>query len=118
MDYLDVYLSPSMSAPMGPVVMGYQYAHNCFLQLLAETGLVGFIPFLFLLAQIFYRGLCELRRRWNAELFGLLAGLSAYLMHAAFDNPLYNLRLSVFFWILVGFISLHLRDPVALTEEV
>lgn len=96
-----------------------RYAHNCFLQIGAEiglVGLVGFVVFLGVMLWIWWRA-----ARWLADaqptrmwLIGLGTGLMGFLAQSAFDTNLYALRQAVLFWTLAGmatgFALHHTRD--------
>jgi O-antigen ligase len=82
-----------------------RYAHNCYLQVAAETGLPGLLTFLALLYLFFARVVVELRRlRPNDQsvLVGLTAGLLAFAVQAAVDTNFYALRQAALFWVLAG----------------
>lgn len=92
---------------------GASYAHNCYLQIAAETGLFGFLSFLFLLGALFYTSTKQINkapmsRERNLNL-SLLAALFAYLIHSAFDTNLYNLDIGILFWYLLGLSQSQLR---------
>jgi len=89
------------------------YAHNCFLQITAETGVVGLAAFGFLLAGLgraIWTALktdvapAELLQEpaLRAALGGIAAALLAFLIQSAFDTNLYALRQAVLFWTLAG----------------
>lgn len=82
-----------------------RYAHNCYLQVAAETGVIGLVAFLGLLGAIFQRVLTGARSA-AAEprllLMGLGAGLLAFATQAALDTNFYALRQAALFWVLAG----------------
>ena len=82
-----------------------RYAHNCYLQMAAETGLLGLFAFLALLDALFLRWLAGLRLLAGDEriiLCGLSAGLLAFAVHAGVDTNFYSLRQVTLFWVLAG----------------
>lgn len=84
-----------------------RYAHNCYLQVAAETGIAGLMTFLFLLGAIIRSWWKALRggsdhRQATVMMRGLSAGLIAFLIQAAFDTNFYALRQAALFWILAG----------------
>ena len=88
------------------------YAHNCFLQITAETGIVGLITFLLFLTgsgRLIWSALNTRIVQPNAEepalraaLEGISAALLAFLIQSAFDTNFYALRQAALFWTLGG----------------
>jgi putative inorganic carbon (HCO3(-)) transporter len=84
------------------------HAHNVFLQILAEVGIVGLAAFLALLAGALPLA-ARLRRhgeawiRWTGA--GVLASLVAFLAHNIFDVTLFQPETSVIFWVTLGLLS-------------
>jgi len=82
------------------------YAHNCYLQLAAEAGIVGLLSFLGLIGTFFIHTIMFLRsikNRFNhALLAGVSAGIIVILVHSFVDTNLYSLQLSVLFWLMLG----------------
>ena len=82
-----------------------RYAHNCYLQMAAETGLVGLAAFLWLLWLLVSRIHASLGPPLSEEgllLLGLFAGLVAFLLQAGIDTNFYSLRQAALFWVLAG----------------
>jgi O-antigen ligase len=83
-----------------------RYAHNCYLQMAAETGLVGLAAFLWLLWRVFARMWRALRAaggsRERALLAGLAAGLLAFVIQSAYDTNFYAMRQVALFFVLAG----------------
>jgi len=95
------------------VVEGYSvgwggYPHNSYLQMAAETGLVGIAAFLWILFVLFRDSLRALRRmkiQNNKMLFvGFLMGLLGFLIHSFFDTNFYSVQLGSLMWIVMGVI--------------
>ena len=82
------------------------YAHNCYLQIAAETGFVGLMSFLWLIGTFFFYSIVSLKkikdRFHHAVLAGISAGIIVTLVHSAVDTNLYSLQLSILFWIMLG----------------
>jgi len=82
-----------------------RYAHNCYLQIAAETGLIGLVVFAVFVGQLFLR-LGDALRRLRAEqrviLCGLVVGVIAFLVQAAVDTNFYAVRQRALFWVIAG----------------
>jgi putative inorganic carbon (hco3(-)) transporter len=82
------------------------YAHNCYLQIWAESGIFSLLCFLALVGCVFYRSFkVSLRTPRSLNYFlliGLTAGLVGFLVHSFFEVHLYSFQLSFIFWTLLG----------------
>lgn len=84
------------------------YAHNCYLQMTAEIGMLGMGALLWVLAVLFSSSFKKIRifAAKDNELMllslGLFAGMAAYFVHCFFDTNLYTLQLSVYIWLVIG----------------
>jgi len=83
------------------------YAHNCYLQILAESGLIGLISFLWFLKEVIGRGIRKIVIEKDPLFLGLFLGLLAYLLHAFFDTHLYSFKLSMLFWLIASFVVVY-----------
>ncbi|MDP8265402.1 MAG: O-antigen ligase family protein [Candidatus Aceula meridiana] len=96
MDYFEKYV-PNI---------GIFYAHNCYLQMWAESGIFTLLAFLFLAGFVVFRGArIAFKNReddFGILLSGLIAGISGFLIASFFDTHLYSLKLSVLFWVMLG----------------
>lgn len=99
------------SLPSHSKVGGYlvSHAHNIYLQLLAELGLLGFIAFFGYLISIVYTAfkvfrysLCPQTRSFA---LGAMAGLIGLLVHGTVDATIYLPQLSVFVWIIAAVVK-------------
>lgn len=86
------------------------YAHNCYLQIWAETGIFSLVTFFTYVIMVFRRGIRCFFKSQDFLLLGLLCGLFGFLVHSFFDTNLYSLQLAVLFWILLGLISASIRE--------
>ncbi len=88
---------------------GDVYAHNCFLQMWAEVGVLGLLIFLLFLGRVFRCGFRAIRCGawgWNsAALAGLLCGTVAFLVQSVLDTNFYALQPSALFWLFLGMIA-------------
>ncbi len=81
-------------------------AHNLFLNIAAERGLLGIAAFLFLVGVAFR----ALRSAWrNAPSFsfrvltaGVIASLLGFFAHSLFDVSYYDYKILLMFWLVVG----------------
>lgn len=93
---------------------GAMYAHNCFLQMWAETGILGLLSFLLFVGAVLRGGFLAFRRRAGEEmtpvLVGLLCGVVAFLVQSSLDTNLYSLQPSAMFWLFLGMIQAASRN--------
>lgn len=98
----------NFAAPFGwdiPDLPGLLGAHNLWLQVLAETGLVGFLALCYLLRQ----GWKEAMNRWRSSndflelalAFGVLGALVSLMTHGFVDFPL-DEQIASLFWVIMG----------------
>ncbi|MFA5164107.1 MAG: O-antigen ligase family protein [Candidatus Omnitrophota bacterium] len=82
------------------------YAHNCLLQVAAETGIAGVLASLWIAAAMFISGLKNYFREKDvstrAAYIGFIGGLLATMVNSLFDTNLYSLPLAVLFWSVAG----------------
>jgi len=95
-----------------------EQAHNDYLQVLADAGLLGLLIGAFFLYQIFVQGrratqIDNTYRRGIA--FGALAGIFAVLVHSVFDFVLHTTAVSVLFLLLLALLS---ASQYAYTDDV
>ena len=90
-------------------------AHNCYLMIAAETGLIGFTMFMWIIVVLFKRTLSclkslkkqtreQLEKLDAAVILGLLAAIVANLVHSFVDNNLQTLQTATLFWFIVGLV--------------
>jgi len=88
------------------------YAHNIYLQMAGEIGLLGLAAFIFFLFLIFKNvasSYAKLKDGYlRAVLLSLFAGILAFLVNGLTETSLYNARVAIVFWYLIG-ISLSLN---------
>ena len=91
----------------------WRYAHNCYLQMTAETGLLGLACFLWVLFVLFQRGIkyCkQIKEPWPlAFLQGAVSGLFGFMVQSFFDNTFYTVQLGMLMWLFFGLIVAVIR---------
>ncbi len=93
------------------------YAHNSFLQMASEIGIIGLLVFLYLLAKltkywwVFYREINDNFEKIAS--LGIFMGIFAFLIHGLTETNLYYPKIATLFWFQVGFLvsllNLHKR---------
>ncbi|MFH1190125.1 MAG: O-antigen ligase family protein [Candidatus Omnitrophota bacterium] len=82
------------------------YAHNCYLQMAADTGIVGLAGFLLLIISYFRAVIKSVKtvkdEFFRTALWGISIGVFAFLVHSFFDTNLYSLNLVTLFWFAIG----------------
>jgi len=81
------------------------YAHNCYLQLWAEAGLVALIVFLVFISKVCLEGVLLYRTTKDLVLAVLVCAILAYVCHSFFDTDLFSTSLGFLFWGLMGLLK-------------
>ena len=84
------------------------YAHNCYFQIWAETGIFALISFMIFIVSLIYLGIRKFLASRDFLLLGLLSGAAGFLVHSFFDTNLYSLQLAYLFWVWAGLIVVRL----------
>lgn len=97
------------------------HTHNLWIGLLAETGIVGFFAFLWMLwrlLQIIWRG--NLLHQYDTSLWiwwlACLSGITSWFVHGFVDTPDIDATVLLAFWIVVGLI-LSIAETVSNTNS-
>ena len=94
----------------------HENAHNNFLQMLAETGLLGFAAFIWLLAaSIFAGGALAIHQPSDMLAWGCFAGIVAFLITCLGGHPLLTREVAYAFWILLGMMAGRAWPPSAIS---
>ncbi len=83
-------------------------AHNYFIQIGAEIGLIGLAIFLCLIIIIFRYGVIVLKRLkekyWKFVSLGILTGIAGFLISCLAQHPLLLIEMQFIFWLFVSII--------------
>jgi len=90
----------------GVVTQDYMYAHNNFIHMAAESGLIGLGIFIWLLCKLFAE-CANIYKKLKDDYLGifllsLTACLIAFLVNGLTESSLYYSRVAVIFWYIVG----------------
>ena len=92
-----------------PPALYVRYAHNCYLQIWAESGIFSLLAFLSFLALLLIKGIRKYLENRDYFILGLVCGIFAFLFHSFFDTQFYSLQLSVLFWVMAGVLNSMIR---------
>lgn len=97
-------------------------AYSIFLEILVETGIVGFSCFLWLLVVIFNQGVQQFRRLRTLGnydgfwLAGAIAAMAGILAHGFVDTVWYRPEINTLWWLMVAIIASYYIIPKADTS--
>ncbi|MFH1691133.1 MAG: O-antigen ligase family protein [Candidatus Omnitrophota bacterium] len=100
---------------------GAPYAHNMYIQMISELGLIGFIFFGLFLLKVF-SSLVMLSRKTKdplqkAFILAFLGALITYLTHGCLESSFYTSQGGLLFWFIVGIlVSLELINKKPFSE--
>jgi O-antigen ligase len=86
-------------------ILNISYAHNCFLQILAESGIFSLLAFLGFVFSVLYAGIKKFASTKDPILLGGICGIAGFLAHSFFEVSLYSLPLAVLFWLWIGIVA-------------
>mgnify|MGYP001562882372 CR=1 FL=1 len=85
------------------------YAHNSYLQMASEIGIIGLLVFIYLLVKLFngwrrfYSKLGDNSEKISS--LGILTGILAFLIHGLTETNLYYPKIATLFWFQVGLLA-------------
>ena len=86
------------------------YAHNCYLQIWAETGIFSLISFMVFIFSLVYLSIKKFFAAQDFLLLGLLIGMVGFLVHSFFEVNFYSVQLAVLFWAWVGLVISRIQN--------
>lgn len=80
-----------------------RYAHNSYLQIWAEMGILGIISFLWLIMIVFKSALQIIKEPASkTQLIGIITASAVFLLHNFFDFSLFLPEVALIWWIITG----------------
>ncbi|MBI5404057.1 MAG: O-antigen ligase family protein [Ignavibacteriae bacterium] len=86
-----------------------KYAHNNYLQLAAEAGVVGLIIFLCIILELYKISYNYLKQNRDYISLGLLAAVSAFLMHSFIDFDFFIPEVAFHWWVIIGLLTARMQ---------
>ena len=83
-------------------IPGVYYAHNCYLQIWAEAGILSLLSFIFFVGSILYKGIRAFKNSSDILLGGVICVIIGLLFHMFFEVHLYSLQLATLSWFMLG----------------
>lgn len=92
------------------------YAHNCYLQILSELGIIGLFSFLLILAIFLFNGIRILNTKSKTFFWYILlasqAAVVGFCIQMTVETNLYSLDLGMLFWLFLGLGDAVMRNVV------
>lgn len=89
------------------------HAHNTYLEIAAELGIVGILLFIILIFVIYKYAIINSIKSKDKYIkiitAGLLAGVASLLFHGLVEHVLYLPRIIITFWTMIGFILVNMK---------
>lgn len=80
-----------------------RYAHNSYLQIWAEMGILGLLSFLWLIANILKSGLQNIKiNPYKNEIIGLTTAAAVFLIHNSIDFSFFLPEAAIIWWAIIG----------------
>jgi O-antigen ligase len=99
----------------------FENAHNYFIQMLVETGIVGGGLFLLIIGLVLYQGLRAVlihRGEERAILVGVFCGVVAFLLTWATGHPVLIMDVNLWFWFIVALLFIpHPAESAEFAQE-
>lgn len=93
--------------------MPTSHAHNTYLEIAAELGIVGIILFIILIFVIYKYAIINSKKSKDKYIkiitAGLLGGIASLLFHGLVEHVLYMPKIIITFWTMIGFILVTMK---------
>ncbi|MFA5350772.1 MAG: O-antigen ligase family protein [Candidatus Omnitrophota bacterium] len=102
-----IKMHPFLGVGLGNFNLAYsRYAHNSFLQLWAETGLIGIVSLFWLIYAILVNSVGKLKNlAGDKETLILATCLAAFIFHNLWDFSFFLPEVSLIWWAILGLLS-------------
>jgi len=91
---------------------GVPQPHNLYLAFLLQTGIIGFIGFIWLIVWFFRTGFKNLFKVYSSEFIVILMSVMVYiLIHGLVDTTYWKNDLSAMFWLTIGLMAILKKNP-------
>lgn len=78
------------------------HAHNLFLQLVVQFGIIGLIVFLKIIYNFYKESTISILKEKSILIAGIISGVAGFLLQSMFDHTWYNYRVVLIFWIVIA----------------
>lgn len=95
---------PSYKLPQAHEI-SMSFAHDLPLNVLVETGILGFLSFFAFIVSLYRRGLSLYKKTQDNLILILLSSLTVYLGHQLFDGTMWSLHIGLILWFIGAIIS-------------
>ncbi len=89
-----------------------RYAHNSYLQILTETGILGLSAVIWLVSAAFRSGVINLKQSMDRkQACGLIAASVVFLVHNLLDFTFFLPEISLIWWLILGMAMVPAKEP-------
>ncbi len=92
-------------------------AHNEYLQVFSETGIFGFLVFLYIIYLILVKGVGKIRKTGDLFYISITSGIIVFLVHSLVSFPLHLASSMLYFSLFVGLIVGEGREKIELRSK-
>jgi len=115
-NFEDVYRETIPRVAFPPLEWLVAQPHNLYLALLTQTGLLGFLAFLWIIIK-FIKSAFRQSNQILTTYYLLFASMSAILLHGLVDTPYFKNDLSVVFWVIIALLIIQSQQTPAKNNQ-